>query len=287
MMIRFFPTILVGPFLAGAFLLACGNTGSPVTREVEMRGSLFAPTPDRQWRLPNGLNEISGLAATSNGRLFAHDDERAVIYEIDPARGRIVKSFALGDADLTGDFEGLAIGPDGAFWLTTSRGELYRFEEGADGARVEFQRFNAGLREACEIEGLAYLAAEDSLILACKRNQARNMRDTIALYRWPFSGNVSLWRRLPEADVAEAAAVRRFRPSSIEFDPRSGRTILLSANDAAMAELDAEGAVLSARELEGPHPQPEGAAILPDGSLIISDEGGDGQARLSRYPRAP
>jgi uncharacterized protein YjiK len=287
MVIRFFPTILAGPFLAGAFLLACGNAGSPVTREVEIRGSLFEPTPDQQWRLPDGLHEISGLAATSDGRLFAHDDERAVIYEVDPARGSIVKSFALGEAELHADFEGLAVGPDGAFWLTTSRGELYRFREGADGARVAFQRFDVGLGEACEIEGLAYLAAEDSLILACKRTQARNMRDTIALYRWPFSGDASHWRRLPEADVAEAAAVRRFRPSSIEFDARTGRMILLSANDAAMVELDAEGVVLSARELEGPHPQPEGAAILPDGSLIISDEGGDGQAQLSRYLRAP
>jgi uncharacterized protein YjiK len=287
MMIRSFPTILVGPFLAGAFLLACGNAGSPVTREVEMQGSLFAPTPDQQWRLPNMLQEISGLAATSDGRLFAHDDERAVIYEIDATRGRIVKSFALGESELNGDFEGLAIGPDGAFWLTTSRSELYRFREGVDGARVEFERFDAGLGGTCEIEGLAYLATEDSLILACKQNQARNMRDRIALYRWPFSGDARLWRRLPEADLAAAAAVRRFRPSSIEFDSRSGRMILLSANDAAMVELDLEGAVLSARELEGPHPQPEGAAILPNGSLLISDEGGDGQARLSRYARAP
>jgi uncharacterized protein YjiK len=287
MMIRLFPTILVGPFLAGAFLLACGNTGSPVTRETESNGSLFALAPDHQWSLPDSLHEISGLAASVDGRLFAHDDERAVIYELDASRGRIVKSFALGDSELNGDFEGLAIGPDGAFWLTTSRGELYRFGEGADGARVTFDRFDTGLRDVCEVEGLAYLAAEDSLILACKQNQARNMRDSIALYRWPFSGGATLWRRLPEAGVADAAAVRRFRPSGIEFDTRSGRIILLSANDAALVELDAEGAVLSARDLEGPHPQPEGSAILPDGSLIISDEGRDGQAQLSRYPRAP
>jgi uncharacterized protein YjiK len=278
--------MIIGVLLAGALLAACGGEGSPVTRRVDVEGSLFALAPDQQWALPDNLREVSGLAASPDGRVFAHNDERAVIYEIDFESGRFTKSFSLGDPARTGDFEGLAIAPDGAFWLTDSRGQLYRFREGADGAHVEFERFDTGLRDTCEVEGLAYLAAEESLILACKQNEARDMRDSVALYRWPFSGEAELWRRLSEPDLAQAAAIGHFRPSSIEFDGRTGRIILISANDAAMVELDSDGALLSARELEGPHPQPEGAAILPDGSLLIADEGGDGQARLSRYPRA-
>ena len=56
---------------------------------------LDAPRRDR-WELPKELNEISGLAVDSEGRLFAHDDERAIIYQLDPATHRVVKRFAFG-----------------------------------------------------------------------------------------------------------------------------------------------------------------------------------------------
>jgi uncharacterized protein YjiK len=278
---------IIGALLAGAFLAACGDEGSPVTRHVEIQGSLFALELDQQWGLPEELQEISGLAVSPDGRLFAHDDEQAVIYEIDFDGGRYTKSFSLGNPARKGDFEGLAISADGTFWLTDSRGELFSFREGENGAHVEFERIETGLDNICEVEGLAYLAAEESLILACKRNEARDMRENVDLYRWPFSGDAELWRRMSEPELANAAGVGHFRPSSIEFDSRTGRIILISANDAALVELDGEGALLSARELEGPHPQPEGVTVMPDGALVIADEGGDGQGRLSRYPRIP
>lgn len=267
-----------------ALVLAACAPPHEHARAQTSAGSLFAAEPAQQWRLPDRLREISGLAVSPDGRLFGHDDERAVIYEIDAAQGRLVKAFALGDAPLAGDFEGLAIAADGTFWLTTSRGEIYRFREGGDGAHVEYVRLDAGLREICEVEGLAYLAAEESLILACKRNHARDMRDRIAIYTWPFSGEAELWLNLPEAALASATGERRFRPSSLDVDTRSGRLLLLSAGDAALAELNTQGAVMSARSLEGAHQQPEGVAVLPNGALVIADEAGErGSAMLSIY----
>jgi len=199
----------------------------------------------------------------------------------------VLKAFALGTGAVErGDFEGLAITPAGDFWLTTSQGQLYRFREGAANAQVAFEAFDSGLREVCEIEGLAYLAAEESLILACKRNEARGMRDTISLHAWRVGGgaDAGLWRQVPEADVTRAAGVEHFRPSSLDIDAHTGRLILLSARDAALVELNADG-VASARALGPQHTQAEGAAILADGSLAITDEGGEGFALLSIYPR--
>ncbi|HYD86859.1 MAG TPA: hypothetical protein VEA80_05250 [Vitreimonas sp.] len=279
-------------FILAAALLACACAEPAPSSEARAQeqaasiaGSLFASTPDRQWRLPDQLREVSGLAAAPGGRLFAHDDERAVIYEIDASQGRIVKAFALGDPVETGDFEGLAITPAGQFWLVTSQGELLRFNEGSDGEIVRFARFDAGLRGVCEIEGLASLAAEESLILACKRNEARGMRDTISLYAWrDGAGMARPWRRLPEAELIRAAGIEHFRPSSLDIDPRTGRLILLSARDGAVAELDGDR-VSSARALAAQHVQAEGAAVLADGSLAVADEGGDGRALLSIYAR--
>lgn len=276
--------------IRGALVLALALTACAQPHEDALaqpiEGSLFAVAPAQQWRMPDRLREISGLAVSPDARLFGHDDEQAVIYEIDAAAGRLVKAFALGDPPLQDDFEGLAIAPDGAFWLTTSRGVVHRFREGDDGAHVASDRFDTGLGEVCEVEGLAYLAAEESLILACKHNHARGMRDTVSLHKWPLSGAAEPWFSIPEADLAQAAGVRRFRPSSLDVDARSGRLVLLSAGDAALAELSAQGAILSARSLEGQHRQAEGVALLPSGALVIADEAGSraNSPMLSIYP---
>lgn len=279
-------TMMIRRFIvAAAVLAACGEAPSVEAQPAGPDRSLFAASPAQQWRLHRQLREISGLAVSPDGRLFAHDDERATIYEIDPQRGAVVKAFALGDPMARGDFEGLAIGPDGVFWMTTSEGRLYRFEEGADGAHVPYETFDTGLRTICEVEGLAYLASEESLIVACKQNHDRAMRDRISLHLWRFAGEAEPWRELRQAELTAAAGVRRFRPSSIDVDPASGRLLLLSAGDGALAELSPDGALLTARALHPSHIQAEGVAALPDGSLVIADEGGHGQALLSRYDR--
>jgi len=274
--------------LLAALLAACGQPteGQSGGGSSPATGSLFASTPAQQWRLPPELREISGLATTADGRLFGHDDERAVIYEIDARSGRIVKRFSVGEPQ-RGDFEGLAIDDDGAFWLTTSSGQLMRFREGADGARVNFESFNTDLGPSCEVEGLAFLAATESLILACKRNEARDMRETVVLYQWRPGAPAQIWRSLPEAEIARAAGVRGFRPSAVEIDPRSGRTLILSASDGALAELGADGAFLSARALRADHRQAEGLAVLANGALVVADEGRGARAALSVYNRAP
>lgn len=272
--------------MLAAFALGACSQAAQSSAQAQDAASLFAARATQQVRLPPALQEISGLAVSPDGRLFAHDDEQAVIYQLDTRTGEPVKSFSLGEPAETGDFEGLAITPAGDFWMTTSNGRLMRFREGENGANVTFERYDTGLRNVCEIEGLAYLASEESLILACKRNESRDMRDTISLHAWRIGAEAAApWRSLPVADVAGAAQVRAFRPSSLDIDAATGRLVLLSANNGALAELSAEGELLSARALGREHIQAEGAAVLPDGSLAIADEGGDGRALLSIYPR--
>lgn len=270
------------------FAFACAPTPNAPAAPPD---SLFAAAPSQQWRLPAQLAEISGLARSPDGRIFTHDDERAVIYEIDIASGRIVKNFALGEPIETGDFEGVAITPDGVFHLITSRGQLYTFREGQDGAHIPFQTADTGVREWCaDVEGLAYAADEESLIISCKRRRGREMRGTVSLYAWrpaAPSEPAREWLTMPEAELAARAGVEQFRPSSVEFDPVSGRILLLSGNNGALAELDRDGGLLSARALGPGHAQAEGLTIAPDGALIISDEAAGGQAMLSRYARAP
>src|SRR5512147_3239724 len=116
----------VATLLALGMLCACGESQSNVAA-----ASRLDATDVEQWKLPKKLDEISGLAFDEQDRLFAHNDERAVIHQIDWHRGSLVKSFALGDPPVRGDFEGIAVAAS-RFYLMTSDGMLYSAAEGDD-----------------------------------------------------------------------------------------------------------------------------------------------------------
>lgn len=275
--------------LACAALAACGARAPAEPTESEAaQASLFSAAPEAQWELPRRLAEISGMATAPDGRVFAHDDEHAIIHELDAERGRLIKAFALGERPLIGDFEGMAIAPNGDFFLIESTGALYRFREGEDGAHVAYDRLDTGLEHVCEIEGLAYLAARNSLIIACKTLQVRDMRGSVALYAFsPAQPNAAAtpWLSLSLEQLA-AAGSPRINPSSVEIDPETGRVIVIAARQRMMIEATQDGDILSTRRLGEGHIQAEGATILPDGALLISDEASElTHAQLTRYGR--
>ena len=255
---------------------------------MALGASLFSAEPDRQWRLPNQLREISGLALTPDGRVMGHHDESAVVYQIDIDRGDVVKRFALGEPAQRGDFEGLAIDGAGDFYLTTSTGWLYGFREGDDHGHVTFECFDTGMRHVAEVEGLAFHFGEDSVILACKINYAPALQGAMALYSWsPRTPHQAArpWLTIPVAPLAEAVGARSFHPSALEIDARTGRLVVLAGRENAMVELDADGTLLAARWLGRRHRKAEAATILSDGALLIGDEGGDARAVMTRYVR--
>jgi uncharacterized protein YjiK len=240
-----------------------------------------------QWSLPDGLDEISGLALDGRGRLFGHDDEHAVVYELDTAHGAIVGRFAIGEPRLRGDFEDIAIvGED--FYLLTSDGVLHRFREGADGAAVPYEDVDTGLGARCEFEGLAWDAASARLWLACKTVHDATIAGRVAVFAFdPATRRTDEARSwtIDEAALAMPIGKKRFRPSAIE-PVDGGRVLLLSGTQRALAQVDAAGAVVNVWTLDpGRHAQPEGLAVTQNGDLIVADEGKKGRGRLAVYRR--
>jgi len=263
--------------------------GSLQQLKADFGASLFEPEPAEQWLLPKKLREISGLALTPDGRVMGHDDERALIHEIDVESGASAKRFAVGDPMLLGDFEGLAIDAAGDFYLGASDGRVLRFREGEHRAAVACDAFDLGLRAMGEVEGLAFHEGQGLLIVACKQLFAPELQGTLTLFAWsPREPETParVWLSAPAAPLAEAVGARGLHPSSIEIDPLSGRLLILAARQNALLELDENGELLAARWLGRRHRQAEGATILPDGSLVIGDEGGNAQGTLTRYARA-
>lgn len=258
--------------------------------------------PQKQVKLSNQIREISGLAVSDDGRVFAHDDELAVIYQVNTDDGQIVKQFFLGKKKpLKGDFEGLAIaGSD--FYLTTSGGTIYQFTEGENDQPVSYEIFKTPLSEKYDVEGLCFDPDTESLLLACKRFAGKNMDGQRSVYSFSlkqlkldkeprFRINISEITKPRERSFAKKLGEffliiepAGFAPSGIERHPVSGTFFILSSQSALIAEIDKTGKVIAVKDLDSRlHRQAEGIVFLPDNTMLISDEGVDQKATISFY----
>lgn len=238
----------------------------------------------QQWRLPGRLREISGLALSEDGRLFAIEDERAIVYELDADEGRLIKAFALGDPVLRADIEGVAVLGE-TFVLVTSDGELLFADEGEDGEQVPWDSVPTGLGATCEVEGLDAVPGEERLLIACK--EPRDGGTRLFVHSWtPADGlQPDATIELPMADILTSLGKRRVNPSGIVVDAASGNLLLVAARQRALVELEADGTFVRALRLPlgDRHHQPEGIELGADGKLVIADEGGNRKARLAVY----
>ena len=238
--------------------------------------------------LPRALQEISGLAVTSDGRVFAHGDERAIVVQIDACAAKAVKSFALGAPPVRGDFEGIAVVGE-RFFLITSNGQLYEFRDGPDASAVPFSVRDTGFGKVCEIEGLAYDPDDRVLLMGCKQPLRREERPAINVLRWSLDRSAAAAPpslTIPLGDVAKRVGGKAFHTSAIERDARSGHNLLVAGPERVIAEVTAKGSFVAAHELRRAlHPQPEGLTLLGDSVLVIGDEGANGRASITCYRR--
>jgi uncharacterized protein YjiK len=273
---------------AGLLLLTAGGP----SRDSALSHYALDGKPTSQVHLPKGLREISGLAFTHDGRLLAHGDEHAVIWQLDPATGTVRKRFGLGRAGhvLKGDFEDIQV-VDDRVYLVTSGGELVAGKEGANGAVVPTASAAEGLQGACEVEGLAWDPSTRSFLLLCKQVLSRRWRHSVVVLAvsrdtWQLEPKPRMV--IPEAELARVTGTKGFHGSAMVRHPRTGTYLLLAGPEHAFAEVDSTGRVLGGGKLEGKlHRQPEGIAVGPDLTLFISDEGAGKDATLTAYAWRP
>ena len=284
---------------------AVGVPAAPESRVAagEPRGVLgrydLAGEPSWEEKLPKKLDEISGLAFSGDGRLFAHGDQDATIWQLDPRSGKVLKTFAVAatgkDPDLgkkeaksgplAGDFEDIQIVGD-RFFLVSSNGVLIEFREGADGASVPYTAHDTGLGKQCEIEGLAWEASDRSLLILCKVPHQDRYRNQIVIFAWLLDREAAdtAPRFRVEYSSLTGTGERDFHGSAMAVAPGQRSLVLIAGPQKAFAELALDGQVLSSGGLEGKaHRQPEGIAFAPDGTLLVSDEGAGKRATLSGY----
>jgi hypothetical protein len=238
----------------------------------------------RRFALPGRLREVSGLARLDRTRLLAHDDESGIIFRIGARNGQPAGQFALGPRVPRDDFEGIAV-LGNRVYLAASGGRLYESEVGGAGTTVTYRVRDTGLGRQCEIEGLAADSSTRSLLLSCKDPRTPALRGQVTVFAWSVDRAVLEGARVRAPVTAfRTGRVRSFRPSAVEVLP-GGDLLILSGADHVLAVVTPRGLVRCTRRLAAFHRQPEGLALLHDGSVVIADEGVGGPARLTLYPR--
>jgi len=250
------------------------------------------PAPDKSVIfLPLSLREVSGLAMATENSVFTHNDEHAIVHEVDISQGRTLRIFALGDPTIEGDFEGIAYA-EGLVYLTTSDGIIYAAIPGSDRQRVAYHAYDTGIGPICEIEGLSSAPASGYLLVLCKRLHRDEDEPRMEIYRWALGAEhaeKNPWLSIPLSAILDKDEFAEFRPSAIEWDPHRERLIIVSGKSRVFLQVDQQGRLIAKRLLDANrHSQTEGLAILPGCRLLLADEGTDTrQARISVYPCPP
>jgi uncharacterized protein YjiK len=276
--------------------VADSSLPAPAPRGVLGRYDL-AGAPAWETRLPKDLGEISGLAFSSDGRLFAQGDQDATVWQLDARGGRILKTFTVasgrddpdmgkkaGGKILAGDFEDIQIVGD-RFFLISSNGILIEFHEGADGGSVPYTAHDTGLGGTCEIEGLASDPATRSLLILCKIPH-KEYKDQVVIFAWSLDRGTTDTTPRIRVDYSRLAGTgaSRFHGSALALAPDGKSLVLIAGPQETFAELSLNGDVLSSGGLDRKaHRQSEGLAFAPDGTLLVSDEGAGKRATLSGY----
>jgi uncharacterized protein YjiK len=268
--ISIMPTRVLPLFIL-LLLISCGIQSHKSIKVYD-----FGPKGRHQSALNRQLREISGITVTERGRLLAHDDEKGIIYGIDAMTGSILSRFRLGRTMVIEDFEDIAaVGEH--LYLVTSDGRLFFFREGSDEDRVEYNVIRTSLTRTNNVEGLCYDRDAKALLLACKDSPGRGFPGKRAVYSYSLvTQRIDPVPRLliDEKALRGQFAGKVFKPSAIARHPLRFTYFILSSEGRSLLELDGTGRVLGLQRLNPKiHPQPEGLTFLPNGDMLICDEG--------------
>ena len=272
--------ILFLPLLSCVAVAAAPGPGAPSF------AAYLAKSPERQFFLPQGLSEISGLAAASADTVYAHNDEFGIVYEIELGSGHVVKAFALGKPTVKGDFEDIAV-HGGHVYLLTSDGRIYEAPLGAHRKRVLYNVYDTGVGVHCETEGLANGPTEDDFLILCKQARGASLKERLVIYAWNLrdrSPAVTPWLNVPLDGLVDELDQANFHPSAFVWRRDKGTLLVVSAKGHSGIEVDLQGRLIDRIKFDHYlHPQPEALALMPDGRLIVGDEGPRGRGKVSVY----
>lgn len=235
------------------------------------------------------LKEISGLSPTDvPGIYLAIADERGEVFFVDGNGGGAVKRRLLFRDK--GDFEGVEM-VEKTIWASKSDGDLFEIKDWGKETPI-VTMFKTPLKKTDDVEGLAYDPERKSLLLACKGkpdsayarkiyafNLANKTLDSLPIYSIDPQ-EVNQWVPYTAKEKQDF-----FSPSGLAIHPITKDIYVISTSLKRLVVLDYQtGKIKAAQRLDKKLlPQPEGISFDPQGNLLFSSEGKQGEGQLLKF----
>jgi uncharacterized protein YjiK len=238
---------------------------NPLTYEVE-----------RQWKLPEPLAEISGIAWLEGDRLAAIQDEFGQVVIFGLEEGRVLDQFSFADA---GDFEAIAArGED--LYILRSDGTIFVVQDYGSPQRT-VTTFETPFTFENNMESIAWEPNKDRLLVAPKDKDLKQ-GNTKGIYVFSLAQGQLLPNPVFEINLSDETFIdtyqpdlnKVFRPSDMTVHPQTGEIYILDGVIPQLLILNSSGIIKDVYSFNPEFfPQPEGIAFSPEGTLFISNEG--------------
>jgi uncharacterized protein YjiK len=242
--------------------------------------------PDKSWKLPLSLVEISGLSFIDDHRLACIQDENGIIYIFNLKSGEVETEVNFGE---NGDYEDIVI-VDSDAWVLKSNGTLFKVTDYLIKAEPVIKKYTTALSGKNNAEGLAYDPVNKNLLIACKEDPYMDEKEG--------SGVKAIYSFNPEKKQLDTEPVllinldtvnyykgdATFKPSGIAIHPITGEIYILGSVGKLLLVLSRKGEMLAMIKLSSHiFRQPEGICFSPDGILYISNEGAGKEGTILEF----
>ncbi len=305
--------ILAGTLLILAAIVYVNVNNSTLNSEQATYRSTFPTLPPRpdfpyniheptdKQKLPEKLDEVSGLTFIDSFQLGMVQDEKGKIYLYDYREEEVIDNFDFEDE---GDFEGVEISGSDAY-IIQSNGILYEVVSFMSKEPVT-RKYKTPLTARNDVEGLGILNQDQKLILACKEEPGvygKSYNDARALYVFDLKTQkmdqdpfilidlreiAHMLKTYAETDFEKEVAEEfepgknsAFKPSATAVHPHTGEIYVLGTVGKLLLIFTQNGELRNVIPLDKDvFKQPEGICFAPTGTLFISNEGKNGKANL-------
>ena len=242
----------------------------------------YSYTIDAKWKLPDILEEVSGIEWIGNNKIACVQDEDGIIFIYNLYSHKIEKEIKFAGP---GDYEGIAI-DDKTAYVLRSDGSIFKVQQFQSSKPIT-TKYHTFLTEDQNVEGLCLDKMNNRLLLALK-DEDLIKKDFKGVYAFDLSQDILLERPVFELDLKDdllsesgEKISKRLRPSEIEIHPNSSDIYILDAKAPKLLILDPKGIIKKVYKFnENEFSQPEGISFQPDGTLYISNEAGNEPANI-------
>lgn len=264
-------------FFALILFAAC----SADVNDVSMNIDGYDYAQKKQIELEHPLKEISGIAYQESKQSFlAINDEKGIVYVLDPKTFRIINKYNFGDA---GDYEEIQV-IENIIYVLRSDGTIYKMKlNGVDMPYVETFEYSGP--KAREYESFYIDILSNTIVLIPKHMKGGAKANGLITHTISNLDGAYVQKKEYVLSWGDLKSSSILHPSAVAIHPISKDIYLLASIEKRLVVLNADWKILAEYELDRSYfQQPEGITFDSKANLYITNEAGEKSPTVIQIP---